>query len=115
MDNESRLTRREEDELLKYAHVKKETLKYYAIRYRGYPDELPFVFLQKAVGARHVRTRMTEITFEFERDNIQVCREGDYIVLCEDGQSEILSESEYRERFIQLNDLSYQSHNSKRR
>ncbi|BAS04933.1 hypothetical protein [Ralstonia phage RSF1] len=115
MDSESRLTRKEEDELLKYAHVPTTTQKYYAFQYRGYPDELPFFFLQKAVGARNVRGFMKEITFEFARDNIQVCHEYDFIVIREDGQSEILRESEFYDKFIHVTDLSFQSQNSKRR
>lgn len=115
MDQESRLTRKEEDELLKYAFVPKETMKYYAIRYTGYPDELPYIFLQKAVGVRHRRDFVKEITFEFERDNIQVCAKGDYIVICEDGKSEILSDSAFRDKYMHVLDLSYQSQNSNRR
>lgn len=115
MDNESRLTRKEEDELLKFAHVPIDTQKFYAIQYRGYPDELPFVFLQNAVGARDIRGFAKEITFKVGLLRTTQCQKGDWIVIRPDGETEVLEDQEFRTTYMRLTDMSFQSHNSNRR
>lgn len=104
-------SRREEDELLKYAYVPVEFQKTYAFRYRGYPDEIPHFFTRGLVGKRTLRGKHEEIEFEvqadFEPTRIQKCKNGDWIVVGADGRTSIATDVGFRNSFTAVTDLVY--------
>lgn len=120
--------KREEDEMLRYAHVERSVEKHYAFRYKGYVDEVPYFFLRNCLDKR-VRDFREEIEFrELEerwiarqyqvsddwrkvtdalpRSRNQICRDGDWIVIVTD-QTVVLSDEAFRLLYKPVADLSY--------
>jgi hypothetical protein len=114
--------RKEEDEMLKFAHVQRTVEKHYAIRYNGYVDDLPYFFLRDLVD-RHVRGRQMELMFrpksnepdaQFDLPGVdftdtrrnQKCEKGDWIVQTA-TKTEIMTDLAFRNSFVPVTDLLY--------
>jgi hypothetical protein len=104
-------TRREEDELLKYAYVPSKFQKTYAFRYKGYPDEIPHVFTKDLIGRRTLRGYHEEIEFEtqaaLEPRRIEKCRNGDWIIIDPEGRTIIATDVGFRNSYVPVTDLVY--------
>lgn len=111
MVQETSVTRKEEDALLRFAHVERSVQKYYALQYTGYADEIPYFFTRKLVDRSITKSSrfLEELTFEIDRDQIAICRKDDWIVVREDGKTEILEDQTYRARYMKLDDLKYEN------
>lgn len=111
MIQETSVRRKEEDELLRFAHVERTVQKYYALQYTGYADEIPYFFTRKLVDRSITKSNkfLEELHFEIDRDHITTCRKDDWIVVREDGKTEILEDQTYRVRFMKLDDLKYEN------
>ncbi|BCM95176.1 hypothetical protein [Burkholderia phage FLC6] len=110
MSQERRLATKEEDEMLKYAFVPKTVQKVYAFRYRGYADEIPFLFC-KHLARRKITSLIgrpvDELEFEID-EQVVLCKKGDWIVVSDDV-TQILNDEQFIEKYVRLTDLSYQN------
>lgn len=103
--------------MLKYAFVPKTVQKVYAFRYRGYADEIPFLFCKHLVR-RKLTTLIGEPVAELEfnlDDKVgsvlvthAVCRKGDWIVVTDDV-TQILTDEQFQQQYVRLTDLNYQN------
>ncbi|BAQ02658.2 hypothetical protein [Ralstonia phage RSL2] len=108
------MTTKEEDEMLKYAFVPKTVQKVYAFRYRGYADEIPYLFCKHL--ARRKLTSMigvpnAELHFDLAGSvdgSLTVCKKGDWIVSIDDT-TQILTDEQFQEQYVRLSDLNYQN------
>lgn len=111
MANES-TRRRQEDEMLKYAVVEATVKKHYAIRFNGYPDDLPHFFGRHVYDLRRLPARCDEIeiaTREVSRARTTaICKKGDWIVVKHDGSVLVVTDDQFREAYIGLEDLNYE-------
>lgn len=110
MQQESRLIKKEEDEMLKYAFVPKTVQKLYAFRYRGYADEIPFMFVRNLSDRKvtsYVGEFITELIFHIDGRDVP-CKKGDWIVVSEKG-TQILTDQEFESAYIRLSDLNNQN------
>lgn len=101
--------RREEDDLLKYAHVEAHVKKHYAFRYRGYTDEIPWFFLRCFKGNPRIRDKRDEIEFKVgpDRNELKTCKIGDWIVVSNMNDFDIVSDSQFRHLYQPVADLIY--------
>lgn len=102
-------TRREEDELLKYAYVEAHVQKHYAFRYRGYTDEIPWFFIRRFIGNPRLRDKRDEVEFRTgpNRDVVKNCKIGDWIVVSNSNDFDILSDNQFRHLYKSVTDLSF--------
>lgn len=110
MSQERYLTTKEEDEMLKYAFVPKTVQKVYAFRYRGYADEIPFLFCKHLASRKLtglIGKPVVELEFKID-DQIVLCKKGDWIVVTEEA-TQILTDEQFIEKYVRLTDLHYQN------
>lgn len=96
--------------MLKYAFVQRNVQKHYAFRYRGYADEIPFLFCKKLVNRKitsFVGEPISELEFDIDGQVI-VCKKGDWIVVSEEA-TQILTDEQFQEKYVRLTDLNYQN------
>lgn len=101
--------RKEEDEMLRYAHVERTVKKVYAFRYQGYIDEVPYFFTKDILDRNKLRGRQDVLTLTFmpEPGRFGTCRVGDWIVIDSKGKTRIMPDRMYRHLFMPLRDLDY--------
>lgn len=90
---------REEDELLQFAYLPTTVKKHYAIRYRGYVQDLPY-FFRKVIQRkdRNERDYLEATIVNITDTSSQTCRKGDWIVGLPDGRYQVVDdESFFRE------------------
>lgn len=100
---------RYEDDLLDDAFVLRENKKHYARQYRGDLERLPR-FITKHVVETDLRGELSEIeVYCNSRDErtAVICRTGDWIVVDPSGNAFVLTNDEFTERFISVEDLKY--------
>lgn len=98
--------------MLRYAHVEATVKKFYCVKYDGYPDSIPYFFYRKVVGHSAVRNDSanpyTELQF-VDRDGRSIYAvKGTWIIVEEDGATQVLTDEEYRRGYVQLDNLNYQ-------
>ncbi len=101
MSNNS-VSMRAEDEMLRFAYVEATIKKTYAVRFNGYPDDLPYFFKRHMVN-KNARGRYDTILFYGNRE----CHQGNWIVITPDDKTEIYSEQQFRSMYQSVLDLSY--------
>lgn len=114
--------RREEDEMLRYAHVERSVQKVYAFQFRGYPDGIPYFFTRDLRDRNNLRGKHEQIEFRkvshdgtdpeiglyvTDTRESQFCNRGDWIIINEAGKTEIMTDSQYRDSYMPLRDLDY--------
>lgn len=98
--------RKEEDEMLRYAHVERTVKKVYAFRYRGNLEDVPYFFLRK-LAERSLRGRHPAVRFEVKGGLFAFCEEGNWIIVDQDGVTSIMTDSQYRYSYMPVRDLDY--------
>lgn len=101
----------EPDELLKYAHVQREVKKFYAFKYKGYADELPYFFCQRLAdrSVSKARHRIDELEFRVVDGSRSMCYVGDYIVVSANGDTEIMNERDFHDTYMHVEELSLEN------
>lgn len=99
---------RYEDDLLDDAFVLRENKKHYARQYRGDLERLPH-FIAKHVVETDLRGELSEIEVYYKGSETAVvtCRTGDWIVVDPNDHAFVLTNKEFNDRFISVEDLKY--------
>lgn len=96
--------------MLKYAFIPKTVQKHYAFRYRGYADEIPYLFVRHLTDRRvtsYVGEPIAELTFNINGQSV-TCKKNDWIVVSDEG-TQILTDEQFQSQYVRLSDLSYQN------
>lgn len=104
-----RIAPRLEDDLLDDAFVLRENKKHYARQYKGSLERLPR-FITKHLVETDVRGNLRQVeVYCNSRDErtAVICRTGDWIVVDPNDNAFVLTNEEFIERFISVEDLKY--------
>lgn len=100
--------KKEPDELLEFAVVERTVQKFYAFRFRGYTDRIPYAFCKHLEDRGVIGDTMRRQILIFEINGQAVrCEQGDWIVVNEEN-TEILPDHEFKQRYMYLDELSYE-------
>lgn len=104
-----RLNPRFEDELIDDAFVFRTAKKHYARRFNGDLERLPR-FITKHLVDQDVRGNLSEIEVYcngVDQRTSVFCHVGDWIVIDPNDNARVMSNKEFQEKFISVEDLNY--------
>lgn len=109
MSNSS-VSMRSEDEMLRFAYVEAKVEKTYAVRFNGYPDDIPHFFKRDLVN-KNIRGHREQVIFNAARhDDSEIshrtCRIDEWIVVT-DMETTIYSDAAFRRIYKKVQDLLY--------